>query len=104
MVINECKIYRVANIMFEHFRAILANKRNQKTLMMVGGFIILLIVLKHFGLYEGFKSKASKAKAKVAAAKAAVAKAEVAEAKADAAEAKAEVAEEAEDEDEGEDE
>jgi hypothetical protein len=43
--------------MFEHFRAILANTRNQKTLMLVGGFIILLIVLKHFGLYEGFQKK-----------------------------------------------
>jgi len=25
--------------------------------MLVGGFIILLIVLKHFGLYEGFQKK-----------------------------------------------
>ena len=37
---------------------------------MVGGFIILLIVLKHFGLYEGFKSNKGKAPAKTEAAKA----------------------------------
>ena len=56
--------------------------------MMVGGFIILLIVLKHFGLYEGFNSNnKTTAKTEVAEAKADAAKADAAEAK--VAEAKA---------------
>ena len=40
--------------MFEHFRSFFAKAENRTTMMLIGGFIILLIVLKHFGIYEGF--------------------------------------------------
>lgn len=45
--------------MFEHFKAFFANSRNQNVMIFVVCFIILLSVLKHFGLYEAFTDATS---------------------------------------------
>ena len=55
--------------MFEHFRSFLSSERNRTTVLLIVGFIILLVGLKYLGLYEGFKSKKSKAKKSKARAK-----------------------------------
>lgn len=40
--------------MFEHFKQFFSNQRNQNVMIFVVCFVILLSVLKHFGLYEAF--------------------------------------------------
>jgi hypothetical protein len=40
--------------MFEHFRSWFKDSRNVKTVGLIFGFIVFMIVLKHFNLYEGF--------------------------------------------------
>ena len=43
--------------MFEHFKAFFANERNRTTIALIIGFLIFLVILRHFGLYEGFKGE-----------------------------------------------
>lgn len=43
--------------MFEHFKKFFANERNRTMIALVIGFLIFLGILRHFGLYEGFKGE-----------------------------------------------
>jgi hypothetical protein len=46
--------------MFEHFKKYLADKHNQKVLMIIGGFIVFLMILNHFDLLETFENISQK--------------------------------------------
>lgn len=46
--------------MFENFRAWLKNPRIVETIGLIVALIIVIIVLKHFGLYEAFSQQLEK--------------------------------------------